>query len=277
MISIDQFRQPYFWYRIFKYSIYSLLAYNIWLFFLVDFSASEQTFSQGVTWRNLVEAYSATIDTLFWVILLLMFELETAVISDEKLQGSLKWVLSGLRATCYLFIGYAFYGYVVKYGVVTNLHPVDIAEICSIAVSDFTYVITLDDYLPLTPEACRLMQGQPIQQIVGTQIVGAPAQLELTFRLAVTDIVNAGNWLIIVAILEIEIWMQLKNMLSGHLMTVNKIIKSVLYAILFACAVYWGIDGDFLDFWDAFLWLVAFIFIEMNIFEWREETQADNA
>ena len=277
MISIDQFRQPYFWYRIFKYSIYSLLAYNIWLFFLVDFSASEQTFSQGVTWRNLVEAYSATIDTLFWVILLLMFELETAVISDEKLQGSLKWVLSGLRATCYLFIGYAFYGYVVKYGVVTNLHPVDIAAICSIAVSDFTYVITLDDYLPLTPEACRLMQGQPIQQIVGTQIVGAPAQLELTFRLAVTDIVNAGNWLIIVAILEIEIWMQLKNMLSGHLMTVNKIIKSVLYAILFACAVYWGIDGDFLDFWDAFLWLVAFIFIEMNIFEWREETQADNA
>ena len=110
MISIDQFRQPYFWYRIFKYSIYSLLAYNIWLFFLVDFSASEQTFSQGVTWRNLVEAYSATIDTLFCVILLLMFELETAVISDEKLQGSLKWVLIGLRATCYLFIGYAFYG-----------------------------------------------------------------------------------------------------------------------------------------------------------------------
>ena len=60
-------------------------------------------------------------------------------------------------------------------------------------------------------------------------------------------------------------------------MTVNKIINSVLYAMLFACAVYWGIDGDFLDFWDAFLWLVAFIFIEMNIFEWREETQADNA
>lgn len=276
MNIIENFRQPYFWYRIFKYSIYSLLAYDGWLFFLADLAASEQIFSDGVTWRNLVEAYSATIDTLFWVILLLMFELETAVISDEKLQGSLKWVLSGLRATCYLFIGYAFYGYVFKYGVVTNLQPVDIAEICASAVGDFAYVITLDDYLPLTSEACRMMQGQPIQQIVGTQIVGAPAQLELASRLAVTDIVNAGNWLIIVAILEIEVWLQLKNKLSGHLMTVNKVIKSVLYTILFACAVYWGIDGDFLDFWDAFLWLVAFVFIEMNIFEWREEMRADN-
>jgi hypothetical protein len=27
------------------------------------------------------------------------------------------------------------------------------------------------------------------------------------------------------------------------------------------------------DFWDAFLWLVAFVFIELNVFEWHKETQ----
>ena len=48
-------------------------------------------------------------------------------------------------------------------------------------------------------------------------------------------------------------------------------MKVVLYSTLLFAAVYWWIDGDFLDFWDAFLWLVAFIFIELNVFEWRAE------
>ena len=29
-----------------------------------------------------------------------------------------------------------------------------------------------------------------------------------------------------------------------------------------------------MDFWDAFLWLVAFVFIELNVFEWRQEDLA---
>jgi hypothetical protein len=42
-------------------------------------------------------------------------------------------------------------------------------------------------------------------------------------------------------------------------------------------AVYWGFEGDFVDFWDAFLWLVAFFFIEMNVVEWRREEQAGDS
>jgi len=37
------------------------------------------------------------------------------------------------------------------------------------------------------------------------------------------------------------------------------------------CAAYWGFEGGFLGFWDAFLWLVAIIFIELNIFQWHED------
>lgn len=272
MVKIGSYiRDPDVWYRVFKYAIYGLLAYDIWLFFLEDIAASAQTFSLGITWRNVVEAYSATIDTLAWVILLIVFELETAVIPDDKLQGSLKWLLSGLGLVCYVFISYAFYGYTVKYGVVTNLLPVDFADICSLVSTEFSYVQTLDEYLPLTPEVCSLMHGQQIQQIAGTQIVGTLEQMELAKALALTDIINAGDWLLVVAMLEGEIWLQLKNLLSGRLLVVNKILKSVLYTVLLGCAVYWGIDGDFLDFWDAFLWLLAFVFIEMNIFEWHAE------
>ena len=267
----------HFWFRLFKYSIYCLLAYNIWLFFLEDFGASAQTFTDGVSWHNLVEAYSATVDTLAWVVLLLLFELETAVIPDERLRGNLKWLLSAVRAICYFFIVYSFYGYLVKYGVVTNLVPFGIADVCTLVGSDYTYVNTLDDYFPLTPEVCSAMQGQGLQQIAGTQIIGTQDQLDLAEALALTDVINAADWLVVVAFLEIEVFLQLKDKLTARLLRLNKAIKLMLYSVLLGCAIYWGIDGDFLDFWDAFLWLVAFVFIEMNIFEWHAETAESEA
>lgn len=264
-------------FRIFKYSIYSLLAYNVWLFFLEDFAASAQTFSNEITWRNIVEAYSATIDTFAWVILLLLFELETAVIPDEKLQGSLKWGLGVLRGLCYFFIVYSFYGYLRKYGVVTNLEPFTVADVCSLIGTDFTYARTLDEYFPLTPDVCAAMQGAGLQQIGGTQIIGTQEQHSLVHSLAVTDIVNAADWLIVVAVLEIEVWLQVSGRLSERMLRANKYLKGGLYGILFACAAYWGVVGGLLEFWDATLWLVAFIFIEMNIFEWQAETAAEGS
>lgn len=270
--TVGKLGSGHFWFRLFKYTIYCLLAYNIWLFFQDDLGASAQTFTDGVTWRNLVEAFSATVDTLAWVILLLLFELETAVIPDSKLRGSLKWFLSAIRAVCYFFISYSFYGYIVKYGIVTDLQAFSIADVCSLVGTDFTYVSSLDDYLPLTPDVCVTMQGQPLQQLFGTQIIGTQQQLALAKSLAITDVINAGNWLIIVAFLETEVWLQLRGLLTSGLLRISKLIKTVLYTVLLGCAIYWWIDGDFLDFWDAFLWLFAFVFIEMNIFEWHSDT-----
>ncbi len=275
MNAFTKLGSGHLWFRLFKYTIYCLLAWNVWLFFLDDYAASAEIFVDGVTWRNVVEAFSATVDTLAWVILLLMFELETAVIPDDKLRGSLKWVLTAIKAVCYAFIVYAFYGYVAKYFVVTDLIELGRIDVCALVSEGYAWVSTLDEYPRLTAEACAAMQGQPILRIEGTQIIGTPEQLGLAKSLAITDIINAGDWLVIVALLEGEVWLQLKGVLSDRMLAINKWLKGFLYAVLFGCAIYWGIDGDFLDFWDAFLWLVAFIFIEMNIFEWHEETSEE--
>jgi hypothetical protein len=260
-------------FRVFKYAIYCLLAWNVFLFFQEDLAASAETFGDTVTWRNVVEAYSATIDTLAWVILLLLFELETAVIPDEKLRGNLKWLFIGIRTVCYFFITYAFYGYCVKFGLVSDLVPFSVADICSLAGSDYSYVDDLDEYLPITGQACLAMQGQDLFQIAGTMIIGTATATEAAIRLAITDIVNAGDWLVIVVLLEIEVYLQLKDKLTDRMLFAGKYIKGFFYLVLFGAAAYWGVKGDFLDFWDAFLWLVAFIFIELNIFQWHEETE----
>ena len=74
-------------------------------------------------------------------------------------------------------------------------------------------------------------------------------------------------------LLEVEVYLQIKGKLTAGMLFAGKYIKGFFYLILFAAAAYWGVKGDFLDFWDAFLWLVAFIFIEMNVFHWHDETE----
>ena len=59
--------------------------------------------------------------------------------------------------------------------------------------------------------------------------------------------------------------------LGGRIRKVNNIIKIIAYIILIITAVSWGISGIILDTWDAVLWILAFLFIEMNIFKWQKD------
>ena len=70
-------------FQFFKYAIYALLTLNIYLFFSTEYLAAQLQFPGGVVIVDLVEAYAATIDTAAWVVLLLMFELETCVLEDR--------------------------------------------------------------------------------------------------------------------------------------------------------------------------------------------------
>jgi hypothetical protein len=89
--------------------------------------------------------------------------------------------------------------------------------------------------------------------------------------LAWTDVANATAWLGVVAVLEADVWMQLKGTLTTGFVRASQVAKVLFYGTLVACAVLWQIEGGFVDVWDAYLWLIAFVFIEMNFFEWHEE------
>ena len=47
--------------------------------------------------------------------------------------------------------------------------------------------------------------------------------------------------------------------------------KITLYAALVMIAIWWGIVGDVLDFYDAVLWILCFGLVELNIFTFEEE------
>ncbi|MEH6551656.1 MAG: hypothetical protein V7711_11740 [Pseudomonadales bacterium] len=282
MTTTQHERPPFFnaelIFQLFKYTVYILLSMNIYHFFVEDYAASSQTFANGISPSELINAFTATIDTLAWVVLLLLFELETYLLDDKHITPRVKWSLHSVRALCYVFIVYSFYGYINKYIMLHSLLPFSIDDACTLVGTSFSYVEDIDEYMPITVENCMALNNTTTVQIVGTEIISTQAHMIEAHRLSVTEVVNSANWLIIVAILEIDVYLQSKGKLFGRIAFGSKAIKVVLYSILFLAAAYWGYKGDFLDFWDAFLWLVAFIFIELNIFEWSAETrEADEA
>ena len=263
-------------FQVFKYAVYALLAMNIYWFFREEHAAAALQFADGLALVDVIEAYSATIDTAAWVVLLLMFELETYVLEDRHFTPLVTRSLHGLRIVCYAFIVYAFYGYVANLLFVSATQPLaGIVDLCTLAAGDWSWAATLDEYVTITAANCGdWSNAVDFVQFSGMRaVVDAPGLTDIV-RLARVDVINSGVWLLVVLVLEIDVRLQEHNRYEGVALYASNAIKSVLYSLLLLAAIYWGIEGDFVDFWDALLWLVAFVFIELNVFEWRAEENA---
>ena len=254
-----------------KYLTYALLSLNIWLFFSEELNSARFAIETGEEVALGVQLFSATLDTLAWVILLLLFELETAVIPDERLRGKIRFGIHGVRMLCTAAIVMAFLGY---FGEWLTLLPSELlsGHACSRVTESWSVMIKLDDFMPLTAENCGQF-GADTRVVLGLdQVIASPAGLLEGQRLALVDVINSAAWILVVILLEIEV--RVLTRWGGASMPLSQVAtfaKAVLYATLVAAAIYWGFKGDFLDFWDAALWLFAFVFIELNVFEWQQE------
>lgn len=259
------------WYQLFKYSVYTAVFINVFLFLRKELASGAHRFSEGFTLENFTDAFTSTIDTAAWVVLLILFELETWVIPYEKLQGSLKWIFRAIRALCYAVIVTSFFGYIQNYFWLAPFELVDLTSLCEFTGQ--SWMIELDEFETITAENCAgLAEGNQYYKYSNKTIFTDNSLLKETYWLAVIDILNSLAWILVVIVLEVDVWLQLKNQFKGRVFTISRYIKNVLYLTLLFAAIYWGIFGDFLEFWDAFLWIVAFVFIEMNLLEWKAET-----
>jgi hypothetical protein len=254
-----------------KYVVYALLSLNVYLFLQEELQALEHTFIDGFDASQIIQVFSATIDTTAWVILLLLFELETSVLDDSRIQGWVKWSLHGIRGLCYVAIVYAFTGYYAELMMLYRVEALGAIDACALLSQELSLLLDLDDYAPLDATNC-LTVGSEAYRLQGFDIIADAAALDSARWLAWTDVINSGDWILVCLVLEIEVRLQLRGKLTGPIMNSTKYIKFTLYGVLFAAAAYWGYAGSFLDFWDAALWLFAFIFIELNVFEWQYET-----
>lgn len=261
-------------FQLFKYAVYALLTANIFIFFSQEWTASAYRFADGVALEDIILGFAATIDTAAWVVLLLMFELETYLLDDKHFTRRVTWSLHGLRAICYGFIIYSFYGYTSKLISLFGMGSMpDINNLCSLVDGTWAYAIGYEEFVVLTTSNClTLSDASAFMRFPDMLAVVDQAGYRNTMGLAWVDVVNSAVWLLVVLVLEIDVRLQEHNMLEGTALRLSNASKYVLYSILVLALVFWSVEGGLVDSWDSFLWLVAFVFIELNVFEWRHES-----
>jgi hypothetical protein len=85
------------------------------------------------------------------------------------------------------------------------------------------------------------------------------------------DAINSALWIAVVILLELEVRYPLE--VARH-RTGFTAVASVLYTGLGVLVVAWGWGGEWLDAYDALLWLVAFAAIEMDVLELADRDNA---
>jgi hypothetical protein len=78
------------------------------------------------------------------------------------------------------------------------------------------------------------------------------------------DFINAVLWLLVVGTIAYDVYAP--GAYGGLEWRIRNSVKFGLYISLFVMALWWGVTGEVLDFYDAALWIVCFLIIELNVF-----------
>lgn len=257
-----------------RYVIYGLLGLNTWLFLQEDLTSAVFTHSEGLKLSDIASVFSASIDTLAWLILLLLLELETAVLPNIKQRPWVDRLTDGLAILCGIAILYALYGYISALSVPFGFSVTDVSDPCSLADTGATIAFALDEYVAIDLANCATLVGEIQFNSALNMYATREAVREIEF-LSWIDVVNASVWVLVVIVLQLEIYLHSSKYFGTRFYFGYKSGKVALYAVLFVCAALWWIYSAPLDGWDALLWLFAFFFIEVNLIKWQEEAAAE--
>ncbi len=258
--------------QIIKWIIYSLLLVNFALYIRDDWQIALHTMRDGGSILQWTSAFATSIDESAWFILLFLLELETYILSDETLEGPVKWILHAIRIPCYIFLAHTLYAFGNTVYDLSQVTPIaGITELCQLVAANVSYVDNLE-YTLLDSDNCASLSSA--SQFFYTEpdlVVTDSYDLAVERHLAWIDLIEAITWLCILFSIELMVWLQERGITKGRLVRVTNISKVVLYLILWGAAGYWIFKGHYYFAWDEFIWISGFFFIEMNVSDWRKE------
>ena len=257
-----------------KIAIYGTLVFSFGFFLVEDWLASNHTYRGGITLSNLTDAFASSADSFAWLILLAIFELETWQLDDKKLTRSVTLVFAGVSAIAYGVIVLAFLGYYAQARYTANFEPAPDTLCESIGGDALSLATGPDNYIELEPGTCKDQFRPGFLYNADKGILSPPDVHSFMVKMAWTDVLNSFTWLVVVVVLQIDVWLELAGKRSGSVLGISKGIKLLLYSILALCCVYWFYHLQVADGIDALFWLLAFFLIELNMIAWHDEKEA---
>lgn len=268
-----------------KWTIYFLLLVNFALYLDRDSRAAIHTLTLAepfITWIQVLavtQVFAASIDHGAWMVLILLFELETYLLSDEQFTPLVKRLLHGIRLACYAFILHTAYAYSANvYKLYTDAKPLpEVTDLCQLADDKLSF-ITNQDYVYIDADNCAQL-GKSGEYVLLTKgrVVADRFNYNREKLLAWLDLLELLCWLTIMMLIEVNIRLQDRGVARGRVTTTMNYLKPTLYGVIFIIAVYWGTTDLFFYFWDEVVWIGGFAVIEMNVLDWRAELKEERA
>jgi|TARA_B110000438_G_C15682621_1_gene593084 hypothetical protein len=257
-----------------KWVVYALVIVNFGFYIRNDWVIAGHTLYAGSSLLEISRAFATTIDESAWIILLLLFELETYLLSDDPLSRAKTLLMQGIRLVCYISLAHTLYAYGVYLTEIYAAVPVEgVTNLCQLVGKDLSYAYNLV-YSEIDSSNCASLSTANQFFYVDPPtffIVEDSAGLVIEKQLAWIDMFEAIIWLLILLSIEVAVWLQDRNIGEGLIFKGLSITKWCLYSFLWAAAGYWIFRGHYMFAWDEFVWIAGFVAIEMNIVEWRNE------
>lgn len=265
--------------HVIKYTVYVGLIFNLGRFAWDDFHAMEAALPADASFDDYLTQFATTIDMLGWVGLVFLFELETYAVPDEKWTAGLATIIRGLRLACYIMITQGAYGYTVETLELYDTRAVaGVTDICQVAEQGRSMQVSVFEYEAITAENCERLSAESAFFTVANEvsIIDQPTLDHVRFQEWI-NIVNAYVWLIVVFLIEVEIFMQNRDRFSSPALSAVRVTKTLFYLVLIGVMLTWFFTGYYLYSWDAFLWIFGFWAIELNLAEWEMERTGELA
>ena len=259
-----------------KLVVYSLLLLNFVFYVRDDWVIAGHTLHSGSTFLQWASAYNTTIDESAWLVLLLLFEMETHLLVGRDLSRAHEIISLVIRLCCYVVLAHTPYAYAMTVYDLSQAQIIEgVTDLCQLADQNLSYAYNLV-YTKITDGNCSdlstakqfFFNDPPDHLIVQDEMA-----LALERRSALVDLVESITWLLILLSIEVVVWLQDKNITGGLLIKSANMAKVLLYSLLWFAIGYWIYLGHYMFAWDEFVWIVGFVAIEMNVVERRKDVK----
>ena len=265
--------------QLLKVVVYSLLLINFAQYIRNDWVIAGHTLHSGSTFLDWTRAYAVTLDESAWIMLLILFELETYLINNPLSRAKAMLMLI-VRLCCYGFLAHTLYAYIFYAYELSQAQIIDsVSNLCELVSRDVSYAYNLV-YTEVTADNCANLSSASQFLYIDPPtffIVQDPLGLRIEKQLIWVDIVEAITWLLILATIEVTVYLQDRGIVRGLLLRSVNNAKFLLYSLLWCAIFYWIYRGHYMFAWDEFVWMVGFIAIEINVVEWRKEINQSEA
>jgi hypothetical protein len=258
--------------QLIKCTVYAGLFINGYFYFMDDLLAYRSALPEDASLDDLFTNFSTTIDLIGWLGLIALFELETYALPDEAFTARLLRGLRLGRALCYASILYAAYGYTAE---ALDAHAATLVEgvtsLCQVAGQGLALQVDQVLFEEITAANCAALSVDSRFYNLDGEIALVGESLLPHLRLmGWLDISNAYVWLLVVALIEAEVWLQEKDRFGSRALLAVRLVKSLGYLVLIGNGVAWAFSGYYMWAWDASLWIFGFWAIEFNLAYWEK-------